>query len=107
MAAQKLAEEGVSARVIDMHTIKPLDQEAVLSAARETGRIITVEDHNIKGGLGSAVAECLIENGLAPRFKRMGIPDVFVENGGLLDLHKHYGFDEEGLYKAAKEMLQG
>jgi len=106
MAAEKLEKEGVSVRVIDMHTIKPLDTEAVLSAARETGKIITVEDHTIYGGLGSAVAECLAENGVSAKFRRMGIPDVFVENGSMKDLHKHYGFDQEGIYNAAKEMLK-
>ena len=73
-AAEMLAAEGIRARVIDMHTIKPLDRQAVIKAAKETGAINTAEDHNIYGGLGSAVAEVLAEEGLACKFRRLGIP---------------------------------
>ena len=77
LAASRLAEAGISARVIDMHTIRPLDVDVVEQAARETGVIVTVEDHMVTNGLGSAVAECVAESGAACRLTRLGIPDVF------------------------------
>jgi len=104
-AADRLSAEGISASVLDMHTIKPLDVESVIRAAKQAKGVITVEDHNVIGGLGSAVAECLQDHAVAVPFKRLGIPDVFVDNGSAAVLHKHYGFDEEALYAEAKSML--
>lgn len=76
-------EKGVNARLISMHTIKPIDREAIVRAAKETGRIITVEEHNLSGGLGSAVAEVLAdENCMNIKFKRMALPDIFVHDVG-------------------------
>ena len=72
-AAEQLKSEGINARVIDMHTIKPIDQEAVIKAVEETGKIVTVEDHNIIGGLGSAVAEVIAQSGKGVQFKRLGL----------------------------------
>lgn len=103
-AAEKLAAEGIEARVIDMHTIKPLDEEAVLRAAKEIGKIVTVEEHSIIGGLGSAVAEVLAEQCLA-KLKRVGIYDRYTESGPAEALIHHYGLDGEGVYNAVKAFL--
>jgi len=89
-----------------MHTIKPLDEEAVLKAARETGTIITAEEHNIVGGLGGAVAEVLAESGIPARFSRIGIPDIFSTIGAPDDLYARYGLDADGIYNRVKEMLK-
>lgn len=104
-AARMLAEEGVNARVLDLHTIKPLDTQAVLNAARETGRVLTVEDHCVIGGLGSAVAETLAESGVACRFKRLGIPQVYAGFGPAEDLYAKYGYDAKGIVRAARCLL--
>ena len=103
-AAEKLAAEGIEARVIDMHTIKPLDEEAVLRAAKEIGKIVTVEEHSIIGGLGSAVAEVLAEQCPA-KLKRVGIYDRYTESGPAETLIHHYGLDGEGVYNAVKAFL--
>ena len=103
-AAEKLAAEGIEARVIDMHTIKPLDEEAVLRAAKEIGKIVTVEEHSIIGGLGSAVAEVLAEQCPA-KLKRVGIYDRYTESGPAEALIHHYGLDGEGVYNAVKSFL--
>lgn len=104
-AAQQLEKEGINVRVIDMHTIKPIDAEALIKAARETGIIVTVEDHNIMGGLGGGAAEVLMESGVPCKFKRLGIPDVFAELGQPDDLYAYYGYDCEGIKKQIKAML--
>ena len=103
-AAEKLAAEGIEARVIDMHTIKPLDEEAVLRAAKEIGKIVTVEEHSIIGGLGSAVAEVLAEQCPA-KLKRVGIYDRYTESGPAEALIHHYGLDGEGVDNAVKAFL--
>ena len=103
-AAEKLAAEGIEARVIDMHTIKPLDEEAVLRAAKEIGKIVTVEEHSIIGGLGSAVAEVLAEQCPA-ELKRVGIYDRYTESGPAEALIHHYCLDGEGVYNAVKAFL--
>ena len=103
-AAEKLAAEGIEARIIDMHTIKPLDEEAVLRAAKEIGKIVTVEEHSIIGGLGSAVAEGLAEQCPA-KLKRVGIYDRYTESGPAEALIHHYGLDGEGVYNAVKAFL--
>lgn len=109
-AAEMLAAEyGINARVLDMFSFKPLDEEAIIKAAKETGRIITVEDHTIIGGLGSAVCETLAacENPVCRvQVKRLGIPDKFAPNGTAEELYKYYGYDYDGIYKAAKAMLK-
>lgn len=103
-AAEKLAAEGIEARVIDMHTIKPLDEAAVLRAAKEIGKIVTVEEHSVIGGLGSAVAEVLAEQCTA-KLKRVGIYDRYTESGPAEALIHHYGLDGEGVYSAVKAFL--
>lgn len=104
-AAEKLSEDGINARVIDMHTIKPLDRDAIIKAASETGAIITAEDHSRIGGLGTAVAEVIAEEGLSIKFKRLGIPDVFASLGTPEELYHKYGYDTDGIIKAVKETI--
>jgi transketolase len=107
MGAKKLKEQyGISARVIDMHTIKPLDTEMVLKCAKETGNIVTVEEHSINGGLGSAVAECLLENGFSGKFKRIGLPDEFAVLGETDAIYRYYGMDPDGIAKTVAELLK-
>ena len=103
-AAEKLAAEGIEARVIDMHTIKPLDEAAVLRAAKEIGKIVTVEEHSVIGGLGSAVAEVLAEQCPA-KLKRVGVYDRYTESGPAEALIHHDGLDGEGVYSAVKAFL--
>ena len=106
MAAKKLKEEyGISARVIDMHTIKPLDVDMILKCARETGNIVTVEEHSINGGLGSAVAEVLLEHGFSGKFKRIGLPDEFAVLGDTDEIYKYYGMDPESIAKTTAALL--
>jgi len=106
-AANGMEKEGVSVRVLDMHTIKPLDKEAILNAAKETGKIITVEDHLVVGGLGSAVAETLADAGMGIPFKRLGIPDAgFPSLGDRFELYAHYGYDHNGIKAAIREMMK-
>ena len=103
-AAAMLAEDGVSARVINIHTIKPIDVELLAKAARETKRILTVEDHQITGGLGGAVVEAIAD--VAPaRVKRHGIPDVFGESGTAEDLYRHFKIDAAGIAQVAKQLV--
>lgn len=102
-AAQLLEEQGMKVRVINMHTIKPVDAEAVIRAAEETGRIVTVENHNVIGGLGSAVAEVLAEN-TSCKFKRIGIQDRFGEVGDRTYLRKCLGIDTQNIVDAILSM---
>ena len=104
-AAEQLAEKGIETRVIDMHTISPLDAEQVRAAAAETGAILTVEEHNITGGMGSAVAEVLVSCDRLP-FARHGIPDEFAPVGPPAALYAHYRLDSKGIAERALELLQ-
>lgn len=103
-AAEKLAADGINAKVINMATVKPLDDELVIAAAKETGKVVTVEEHSVIGGLGSAVCECLAEKAPVP-VKRIGINDVFGESGPAVALLEKYGLDAEGIYKQIKEFV--
>ena len=103
-AAETLAKEGISARVIDMHTVKPIDKELVLKAANETGAIVTCEEHNIYGGLGSAVAECVCEGKPVP-VMRVGTQDVFGKSGKPAELFELYGLTAENIVIKAKEAI--
>lgn len=106
-AANNIEEKtGKHIRVIDMHTIKPIDREAVINAAK-TGRIICAEDHNIFGGLGSQVAMVLAEEGIAVRFKNVGVPDKFVPMAHAPYLYHQFCYDSEGLEKAMMALLSG
>ena len=103
-AAEKLAADGIDAKVINIHTIKPLDEELIIEAAKETGRIFTVEEHSVIGGLGSAVCDVLSEK--APtRVTKIGVQDVFGESGPAAQLLAKYGLDCEGIYRQIKENL--
>lgn len=104
LAAQQLEKEGVSVRLIDMHTVKPLDKSAVLKAIEETKGIVTVEDHNIINGLGSAVAEVVAEKG-GCKFKRIGILDQFGESAPYEHLLAKNGITVDNIVKSCKEML--
>ncbi len=104
-ASELLAKEGISARVIDMHTIKPIDKDVIIKAARETKAIITAEEHNILGGLGSAVAEVVSE--YAPtKVLRIGVEDTFGESGKPNELLAKYNLNAEKIYQTAKKALQ-
>ncbi len=103
-AAAMLEADGLSVRVMDMHTIKPLDRDAIAAAAGETGAILTVEEHNVIGGLGSAVAEVLVEMDRVP-FARHGIDDTYALIGPPAALYAHYELDAEGIAKRARALL--
>ena len=104
-AAEKLAAEGVSAEVINICTIKPLDKELIAASARKTGKVVTAEEHSIIGGLGGAVCEALAEAYPVP-VRRIGIEDVFGESGSAGALLVKYGLDGEGVYGKVKDFLK-
>lgn len=101
-AAKMLEADGIDARVINIHTIKPLDEQLIIKAAKETGKIVTVEEHSVIGGLGSAVSDCLVENYPVP-VKKIGIQDVFGESGPATKLIEKYGLDGKSVYETVKE----
>ena len=104
-AAEKLAADGIDAKVINIHTIKPLDRELVVKSALKTGKVVTVEEHSVIGGLGSAICDVLCEE--APtKVLKIGINDVFGESGPALELIKKYGLDAEGIYKKVKAFVK-
>ena len=103
-AAKLLEADGISARVINIHTIKPIDEELLVKAAKETGRVVTVEEHSIIGGLGGAVCEVLAEQAPVP-VKRLGIRDEFGESGVAEELLKKHGLDGEGIYQTVKSRM--
>ena len=104
LAAEKLAEDGIDAKVVNIHTIKPLDEELVVKSAQETGKVVTVEEHSVIGGLGGAVAEVLSEK--APtKMLRIGINDVFGESGPAVKLLEKYGIDAAGIYEKVKAFM--
>lgn len=104
-AAEMLKEKGISARVIDIHTIKPIDKDIIINAAKETKAIVTTEEHNIIGGLGSAVAEVIVENCPVP-MERVGVNDTFGESGTGDELLKKYGLTAEDIVKAAEKVIK-
>ncbi len=104
-AGKRLAQEGIHARVLDMHTLKPADTEAILKAARETGRIITVEEHSMYGGLGGIVAETVSQSCPVP-VRILGIPDENAVHGKPLEIFHHYKLDAEGIYQTAVDFLK-
>jgi transketolase len=103
-AAEKLAADGISAEVINICTIKPLDDELIVASAKKTGKVVTVEEHSVIGGLGSAVCDCLSEK-CPTQVKKIGMNDVFGESGPAAELVKKYGLDAEGVYKSVKEFM--
>ncbi|MBB3188758.1 transketolase family protein [Microbacter margulisiae] len=104
-AGQRLKEQGINARVIDMHTLKPFDRDIVEKAAKETGRIITVEEHSVNGGLGGAVAEIVAECHPVP-MRILGIPDEYAIHAKPLEIFHYYNIDADGIVKTAVEMCQ-
>lgn len=104
-ASDELSKEGIQARVINIHTIKPIDKEAIIRAAKETKGIISVEEHNVIGGLGSAISEVLAEDGCGVPFKRLGLPDVFTIPGNPDDVRKRYGLNAADITQSTKKLL--
>lgn len=103
-AAEKLAVDGIDAKVINIHTIKPLDEELVVAAAKETGKVVTVEEHSVIGGLGSAVCDVLSEK--APtKVMKIGINDTYGESGPAVELVKKYGLDADSIYEKVKSFV--
>jgi len=103
-AADALADQSIGARVLDMHAVKPLDGEAIERAVRETGAIVTAEDHNVMGGMGSAVAEYLVEHRPVP-MERVGVPDTFARSGDPAELFQKYGMAAPDIVTAAQRVL--
>lgn len=103
-AAELLEKDGIQARVLNIHTIKPLDERLIIESAEKTGRVVTAEEHSVIGGLGSAVAEVLSEHMPRPML-RIGIQDVFGESGPAAELIKKYGLDAESIYHKVKNFM--
>lgn len=104
-AAEKLAADGIEAKVINIHTIKPLDKELVVAAAKETGKVVTVEEHSVIGGLGSAVCDTLAQK--APtQVMKIGMNDTFGESGSAVELLKKYKLDAESIYEKIKNFVK-
>ena len=103
-AAEALAADGIDAEVINMHTIKPLDERLVVASAKKTGRVVTAEEHSIIGGLGEAVASVLAEQHPVP-MRRVGVRDVYGESGPAVDLLHKYGLDADGIEAAVRSVL--
>ena len=101
-AAESLAADGIQAKVINIHTIKPLDEELIVAAAKETGKVVTVEEHSVIGGLGSAVCDALCAKAPVPVLK-IGVQDVFGESGPAAKLLEKYGLDGKGVYESIKK----
>jgi len=104
-AAETLAAEGIDAEVINIHTIKPLDKDIILESAKKTGKVVTVEEHSVIGGLGSAVADVLAETGVAT-LKKIGVQDVFGQSGTASQLLHKFELDAEGITKGVKEFVK-
>jgi len=104
-AAELLAKENIQCRILSLHTIKPLDETAVLKAARETGGVITVEEHNVHGGLGEACAALILQRGLRVPFKIVAFPDEYMVTGSQIEIFNHYGISGSGLADTARRML--
>lgn len=104
-AVEKLAADGIDAKIINIHTIKPLDEELIVAAAKETGKVVTVEEHSVIGGLGSAVCDALAEKCPVP-VKKIGVQDVFGESGPAAALLAKYKLDGEGVYEQVKEFCK-
>ena len=105
-AYNTLKKQGISARIIDMHTVKPLDEKLIIKCTRDTNGIITAEEHSVIGGLGAAVAETLMEQNIHTMFYRMGIRDRFCESGTPADLLEKYELNEKHMVKKVKNLLK-
>ena len=103
-AAEKLAADGIDAKIINIHTIKPLDEELIVAAAKETGKVVTVEEHSVIGGLGSAVCDVLSAN-VPTKVLKIGINDEYGESGPALELIEKYGLGINGIYEKVKAFV--
>ncbi|MDR3403791.1 MAG: transketolase C-terminal domain-containing protein, partial [Chthoniobacter sp.] len=101
----QLAERGIQARVISLHTLKPLDTETILKAGRECRAVVTVEEHLVNGGLGEACAAVLMQAGVSKPFRIVAIPDEETVTGSQADIFRHYGLSMEGLSETASRLL--
>jgi transketolase len=106
MAARQLEAEGLSCRVVSMHTVKPLDHRSLINAARNTRALITVEEHSVYGGLGEACASVLMQQGISLPFRIVAIPDEYTVTGDQLEIFDHYGISADGLAATARSLLQ-
>jgi len=106
LAAGQLAERGLNCRVLSLHTVKPLDTEAILRAGRECRAVITAEEHSVNGGLGEAVAATLLQAGVSVPFRIVGLPDEETVTGAQADIFRHYGLSMEGLADTAAKLLK-
>jgi transketolase len=106
LAAAQLAEHGMNARVLSLHTVKPLDTEAILKAGHECHAVVTVEEHMVNGGVGEAVASTLLQAGVCKPFRIVGIPDEETVPGAQADIFRHYGISMEGLSETAAKLLK-
>ena len=104
-AAEKLSVDGVDAEVINIHTIKPLDEEIIVESAKKTGRVVTVEEHSVIGGLGSAVCDALSAK-LPTPVTKLGVNDIYGHSGPAVELLKEFGLDGEGIYNSIKKITQ-
>ncbi|MCR5792995.1 MAG: transketolase family protein [Lachnospiraceae bacterium] len=104
MAAEILEADGINAKVVNIHTIKPIDKDLIIACAKETGKIVTVEEHSVIGGLGSAVCDVLSEN-YPTKVMKIGINDTYGESGPALELIKKYGLDKESIAKRVREFV--
>lgn len=102
LASEQLYQQGISCRVLGVHTLRPLDTESILAAARQCRSVVTVEEHSIHGGLGEACAGLILQAGLAPGFRIVGLPDEHTVIGSQADLFHHYGISMEGLCEAVR-----
>ncbi|HCB94851.1 MAG TPA: transketolase, partial [Ruminococcus sp.] len=105
-AVKELEAEGINARLINIHTIKPIDREIIIKAAKETGRVITVEEHNVIGGLGSAVSEVLSEE-YPVKITKIGVNDVFGYSGPALELLDKFGLTQPHIAKVIRDVVKG
>ncbi len=105
-AAEILEKDGISAEIINIHTIKPIDRELVVATAKKTGRVITAEEHSVVGGLGSAVCEVLSEEAIPAKVTRIGVQDVYGKSGKATDLIKSFGLDADSIADKARQMLK-
>ena len=104
-AAKALEAKGISAEVINIHTIKPLDEEIIINSAKKTGKVVTCEEHSVIGGLGSVVCDCLSEK-LPTRVLKIGVNDTFGESGPAVELIKKYGLDSESIASKVEKFVK-
>lgn len=104
-AAEMLAQDGIDAEVINIHTIKPLDEDIIVESAKKTGKVVTVEEHSIIGGLGSAVCDCLCDK-YPVHVTKIGVNDMFGHSGPALELLKEFGLDGQGIYSKVKQVME-